>query len=259
MTTMRVFAALAVLLLFAACKADSAPSVTSPANAAAGSAAGGSGTEPYVVSGRVTDTLGQPLAGVEVFADHTMYYNANIFDVTGDDGRYRILLGESEPSSWRVAAYIERSFEGRAYRMRLHEVDKAVFAGRLGAVRDLQWRLSGSDGSGGWYGEEGHVYLQGGHVDSRHVVVTFKPIALIDGSRGPAFTRVPDSTRLNDLPVGRYVVSVEYAPPGGPVTTLPVRERFEEAYAPSIEVGGKQDGYGRMDLQIEALVPGDPV
>lgn len=44
---------------------------------------------PYVMQGVVRDAAGRPLAGVEVFADNTLYYNANVLARTDAQGRYR--------------------------------------------------------------------------------------------------------------------------------------------------------------------------
>ncbi|MGY1458549.1 hypothetical protein ACW5F0_07875 [Luteimonas sp. A534] len=214
-------------------------------------------SEPYVVKGRVTDATGAPITGVEVHADHTLLYDSHVFGITDANGEYRIELAGIEPSSWRVGATVVREFEGARHVTPLHVDDPAAFAGRGGAIRNLQWRLSGSDGKDGTLGAHAYIYSRGGYVDPEHIEVRFEPIELIDGSRGEPFTRTPDGSMLTDIPLGRHHVSVRYLPPGSEALRLPVRVRDTGGFMPSVEAGFRvRYNVPLMELEVE-VPPGD--
>lgn len=212
--------------------------------------------EAYVAKGRVTDSAGRPMRGVEVYADHTLLYNANLFGVTDANGDYRIELGGIEPSSWRIGARIAREFDGLRHEMSLRVDDPAPFAGRDGAIRNLQWRLSGDDGRGDVLGATANVYVEGGHVDPAHLELRFEPVALIDGTRGEAFVRVPDGTQLVDVPIGRHRVSARHLPPGGVALPLRVRLRDTGDFGPWVEAGFRLR-YSAPVMELQVEVPPD--
>ncbi len=245
----RLFIAFALITLFTGCDNGTA----SPAFAAeTRPAAPSADLEPRVVKGRVTDASGTPIPAVEVFADHTMFHNANLVDVTDANGSYRIELGDIAPSSWRVGAYITREFDGISHKISLHPDDAAAFSGASGAIRNLQWRITGRTPEGGHYGGQGYVHLDG-DLDSDHVLITFTPIGpLIDGSRMDTFSRKPDGSRINDLPLGRYIVSALYQPPGEGGEDLLVRVRDAGDYAASVEAGFKLNAYDEALIELQA-------
>lgn len=68
-------------------------------------------TEPYVAKGRVTDSLGNPMKGIAVFADNTAYYDMTIYGVQvanlavtkyAVSARYLAAIGEPENLLIRV-------------------------------------------------------------------------------------------------------------------------------------------------------------
>lgn len=65
---------------------------------------------PYIMTGVVKNSAGQPLSGVEVFADNTLslYHNMNALGTTDAQGRYRIEL-PCEVGTWRPGAYVQRT------------------------------------------------------------------------------------------------------------------------------------------------------
>ncbi|MCA9838868.1 MAG: carboxypeptidase regulatory-like domain-containing protein [Trueperaceae bacterium] len=193
--------------------------------------------EPYVVKGRVTDSQGSPLSGVEVFADNTAYYNMNVFGISDSNGYYRIELGDITPSSWQVGAYIERDYDGQRLKFSLDVENDVVFAGVTGAIRNLTWRLSGETPEGGYYGAFAYVYAYEVTIDDLDydaIELSFIPEGpLVDGSIAEPFTRRVEGGSIWDIPVGHYTVSARYAPEGKPAVPLLIRMRDTATYATS--------------------------
>lgn len=252
-TTLLLRAALplAVLSLLAACTTGG---VGGPAPTP-----DGGGLEPYTVKGQVTDTQGRPLAGVEVFADNTAYYDMNVFGVTDAGGFYRIELGDVTPSSWHVGAYLERDYNGYTYSFSLHPDAAAVFAGVDGAIRNLEWRLSGETPEGGYYG--GLVYFYGdyanGDLDTQYAELTFTPNGpLVDGSAGQTFTVTsPSGTEITDVPIGRYTVTARYVPPGEAPSPLLIRVRDAGTYASAATADFIPDDLYGVLMELEVSRP----
>ncbi len=223
-----------LVVLFVGCSSGNpAPQSPAPNDPPGG---GPTVAEPYTVAGRVTDSQGKPLAGIEVFADSTAYDNTNLYGVPNADGDYRIELGGITPGSWRVGAYLEREFHGSTFRYSLHPDTAAVFAGVDGAIRNLQWRLSGEPPEGGFYGGRIYAYEEGFMLDMESVELTLTPVGpLIDGSSGVSRTSFLErGLEITDVPVGNYRVTARYLPGDGPATDLLIRLRDTGVYAESI-------------------------
>ena len=169
------------------------------------------GIESYAVKGRVTDSTGAPLAGVDVFAENTAEFGARVAGATDEEGLYELDLSGREPSSWRVTAQLSREYHGTKYTFALYPRETAQFAGETGAIRDFEWKLSGANPAGGVYGYTVYVYadVADEDLDPSKVVLTFTPDgSLVDGSDGKSFSMVPkDGTTIPDVPVGRYTVT----------------------------------------------------
>jgi hypothetical protein len=176
--------------------------------------------EPYIMKGRVTNSAGEPIEGIEVFADNTLLYDSNLVDVTDADGYYRIDLNGFHPSSWQGAAYIETTFEGEYYMIRLEADNKQAFAGVDGAIRNFTWRVSGEIFGGGYHGALAFVYSNfinewPENYDDSYVKLTFTPQGpLIDGSTGETLVLSPNGGEITDIPIGRYTVTARYEEPG---------------------------------------------
>jgi Carboxypeptidase regulatory-like domain len=93
-----------------------------------------SGLEPFIVKGKVTDNNGAPLAGVEVVANNSVFYDANGLATTDAQGNYRIELVNG---SWYMTASMMRDFNGQTYRVDLTPDNDAAFAGSEGAIRNF--------------------------------------------------------------------------------------------------------------------------
>lgn len=215
--------------------------------------------EPYVVTGRVVDARGNPLVGAQVFADNTAFYNFNVFTVTGEDGHYRMELGDVTPSSWRVAGYVERRYNGVALRLPLHPDDSQAFAGASGAVRDLTWLMQGETPEQGTYGVTVYLYdascCDNYVEDTARIEVTFVPLApLLDGSEGEIVVRYPDGTHLVDVPVTKYRVSARYVPEGMAPVAMLIKERSADDFAPTTEADFHEI-WGYLGMELEVMLP----
>lgn len=240
------------ILLSAVLFASSSSGNPAPHSPPGGDLGTGAGVaEPYVVKGRVTDSHGNPLEGIRVFANHTVFYNMNIFAATDADGNYRIELGDIIPSSWLVGAYLEREFHGDTFEYSLHPVEYGAFAGVNGAIRDLEWRLSGKAPEDWHYGGLVTVDAELYDVDTEFVELTLVPVGpLIDGSTGKTISGLLDrGVELADIPVGNYRATARYLPVDGPAQELLVRVRDEGQYAASVTAPLKNN------LQLGHLLP----
>ncbi|MCK7554065.1 hypothetical protein MKQ70_03190 [Chitinophaga sedimenti] len=102
--------------------------------------------------------------------------------------------------------------------MDLHPESTNDFFPEDGAVRNFTWKLTGEQvgRSTGIYGGQVTVASEPGtFYDYTNVTLTLVPQgALIDGSTGSTITiKVPNSQKI-EVPIGRYLVSAVYAPPG---------------------------------------------
>jgi hypothetical protein len=211
------------------------------------------------VTGTATDAAGRPLAGVQVFADNTLYYNTNAIGVTDAQGRYRIDV--SQPiGTWRMSAYHMRTYNGRTYRLDLHPDSSHAFPGVDGATRNFTWKLFGVTAEGGWYGVQAYVYRNlssDGTVKPwpEEVEVTFRPVGpLVDGSTGqPGVVRL-EGLRVNNIPLGRYEVSARFIPADGrPPRPLEIRLLNTRSYTSSVVADWEVDRDGRarvLELEV---------
>jgi len=178
-----------------------------------------SGITPGYVTGTVVDATGTPLAGVEVYADNTLFYNTNAIGYTDAQGRYEIDVRQPI-GTWRMGAHLKREYNGRTYRFDLHPDNDRAFPGVDGAVRNFDWRLSGETPNGGRYGARAYVYVNEAAdrdimTQYKDVEVTFTPVGpLADGSAGRAMTVRLATFRVEDVPLGRYAVTARWVPAG---------------------------------------------
>ncbi len=200
------------------------------------------------VSGKIVDTQGQPMKGVKVVVDNTIFYNSNIVTATDANGEYRV---EVPNGSWRVTAETERTYNGQKYPIELDPDVYEDFAGSEGAIRNFHWKLTGEKpwGTNNYYGA--FIDLRhdpnGGMYDVENVQFTLKPVGpRIDGSAGETLVLqcgAPNTggySLLRDLPIGRYQMTAVYKPTG---QTLKLRNVNSNSYDhfPSLTI----DFYGK--------------
>ncbi len=200
------------------------------------------GPEKGHVSGKVVNTQGNALEGVDMVVNNSQFYNDNILGQTDANGNYKL---EVTPGSWYVRATIDVPYDNQTYTLDLDPDNSKAFAGTEGAVRNFHWKLTGARptdfGASGYYG--GSVEIVGGwdFYDVEGVELTLTPIApLIDGSNGQTITRNPDRDVLEDVPIGRYEISARYVPENRPMQ-IRIRNK-DQAYASTV-VGSFEPAY----------------
>ncbi|MBC7922848.1 MAG: hypothetical protein H7Z75_17360 [Ferruginibacter sp.] len=160
-----------------------------------------------VVSGRALDAAGKPLPNVKIVVNNTQFYNHNLLGKTDDNGQYSLPL---TPGSWYVRGTVKTEFDDKTYVLDLHPDQDAAFAGSDGAVRNLTLKASGERtgefGNDGYYGGQVEVFTWG--LDAEEVTLTLEPVGgLIDGSAGKNIVAKPDRMYINDVPLGKYIVT----------------------------------------------------
>lgn len=187
--------------------------------------------EPYVVKGKVTDNNGAPLAGVEVVANNTIFYDANGVALTDSNGNYRIELVNG---SWQITASMMRDLNGQSYRIELTPDNPAPFAGSEGAIRNFVWKPSGGEAAQGSVFVYPDIMVE--FLDTQYIELTLEPQGpLLDGSTGQTITgmleHTPDGDGLTNVPLGRYKITARYLEPGKSPVMLEVKPRNSGEYA----------------------------
>jgi hypothetical protein len=175
----------------------------------------GAEAENGYATGKVTDTKGNPLAGVEVAVENTLVgYHSTANGVTDSKGLYKIKL--SNVGTFHASAYLNKEFNGKQYKLELHCENNDAF-GNEGAVRNFQWKLAGTKpvALDGFYGATIELYNEPGYyINEENIILTITPVGpLIDGSTGTTITRRPVVTSysvVNDIPLGKYTVTASY-------------------------------------------------
>ncbi|GGO40026.1 carboxypeptidase regulatory-like domain-containing protein [Deinococcus humi] len=254
--TTRIIAALVLTALLGACggtQAGNTPPPSIPGSGQPGQAA------PYTMTGTVKNAAGQPIAGAEVWADNTLYYDMNALGTTDAQGRYTIALPRNQPGTWRAGGHVKTKYANEWYELSLVPDTNAAFATDQGAVRNFTLRISGERPGGGEYGGKLYPYFgeAGGDFDMDQVEFTLTPTGpLIDGSVGSVITRHRDDTMVRDIPIGKYVVTARYVPTGGPVRPMVLMGRNESAYAPSTTITFRESpSYGLFADLTVSLAP----
>jgi hypothetical protein len=212
------------------------------------------------VTGTVVDAAGRPLAGVEVYADNTLYYNTNAIGHTDAQGRYRIDVRQPI-GTWRVGARLVREYNGRTYQLDLHPDTARAFPGVDGAVRNFDWRLTGRTPEGGSYGVATWIYRDwapGEYLSYDDTEVTFTPVGpLVDGSTGQSAVVRLRGNYLSNIPLGRYRVTARWAPADGrPARALGVRVRGATGYTESTILDWPANADGRpLEAELEVYLP----
>ena len=216
-----------------------------------------------IVTGTVVDTRGQPLAGVKVIADNTLFYNTNVIGYTDARGHYKLDVS-GVVGTWHMTAHLAREFNGQTFDLYLHPNSDAPFAGTERAVRNFEWRLTGprADGLGSYGGNIQFIIDQQGWATNAHqtdVEFTLTPVGpLIDGSAGKTLTVRAnyDWYTVRDLPIGQYKITARYAPDGQAPRPMVLRWYGQGNYVDTLTPTWPGVGYGGvlgfLDLQVTA-------
>lgn len=227
--------------------------------------------EPGFVKGTVKDMAGNPLAGVVVFMDGA--YDNNVQYTTREDGTYRLRL---PPGAFQALAWINRKYDGQNFKLDLKPDTTDSLNDADGAIRNLTWALSGEKQAPdmGVFGAFIYVQIQSGDYfvnDPENITFTLAPAGpLIDGSAGEVIVRkggaprTNDYSKINDVPIGRYVITGVYAPPGMKPQTLRFKDswaRNAQDYSEKAEFGIAAEGNycsNCASVDVEALSPPQP-
>lgn len=179
-----------------------------------------SGAVAGTVSGRVVNTHGDPIPGVKITAEHTVF-RSYLPAVTDANGHYAINL-ETPPGAWELSAELRREYNGNVYMIHLHpDIDEAV--GNEGGTRDFTWKIVGQDANGDELG--GWVYIHPDEMMAKDIEITFTPDGpLMDGSTGKPMTVIFTKPLIKTIPLGRYVLKARYLPTGQPLMIHPSKE-----------------------------------
>jgi hypothetical protein len=170
-----------------------------------------------LVKGKVTNTRGEPLKGVSILIDNTMFYNTYLSGTTKDDGTYQITLTNG---AWQAYAKLNATYNGKNYALDLHPDNPEGFS-QEGAVRNFQWKLTGKKPTPltGNYGATIILdkAISSSIFDSENIEFTLTPSGkLIDGTDGVVLKLkhgLPTTDtygKLVDIPIGRYVITAKY-------------------------------------------------
>ncbi|MFO1238371.1 MAG: hypothetical protein U1F24_15420 [Alphaproteobacteria bacterium] len=227
--------------------------------------------EPGFVYGVATDAAGQPLAGIQIFIDGIG--DNNVFVTTKEDGSYRARVSFG---AYRAYATMERVWEGQTFKIDLKPDVTDSFDAADGGVRNFTWTLTGrkQPPDMGEYGAFIYVNLGTDFTyieDQENITYTLTPVgALIDGSTIPPIVRkggaerTPEYGKILDLPVGRYVITGVYAPPGMKPQTLRFKDAWTRGgdFAESLEFVIRAEGnYCSVcaSLDVESLKAPEPL
>ena len=203
-----------------------------------------------IVSGRVTDAWGKPLANANIVVNNTQFFNQNILGQTDANGQYSLKLS---PGSWYVRGTTKVRFDDKNYVLDLHPDSDAAFAGTQGAVRNLILKIAGERtgefGNEGYYGGQVEVFAWG--LATEQITLDLQPVGtLLDGTSGKTITSKPSQGYLHDVPLGKYTVTARLGS-----RPLMVRIRnAEQAYAKSVSASfdpAYAGAEGRYKLNIE--------
>lgn len=182
-----------------------------------------------LATGIVLDGSGNPISGARITIDNTVLANSAVTGRTGNDGRYSLQIPQEW--SWRAYAQIEKSHNGRTFKLDLHPDNPDSFAGATGAVRNFELRTSGSKPAPmvGTYGGRVYVFRNPDNgFDEHDVELTLTPVGkLIDGSDGQTITTRPIENQVADVPIGRYSISAKLTTTG---QALIIKDQLASAY-----------------------------
>jgi hypothetical protein len=210
------------------------------------------------------DGLGRPLAGAKISVCDPVYVSACLVGQTGSDGRYHFDLPPD--NAWKVYGSITKPYNGKSYCLELRPDSTDAFGSSQGAVRNFEWKLTGRrpDKASAseflsYYGAGAAVAVgdYNNPVPLQHVKLNFVPQGpLADGSAGASFIgSAGDWTwnEIGDVPLGRYAVTAEYAPPGSAKSALLVGTSFFQ-YAGSAVVDFEPPAGGICTNSPEAKI-----
>jgi len=205
-----IFAPVLILLTsisFTACRKEAFPVQSSSYESAARKA----GT----VKGKAADSRGNPLQGVNITVEHTVWSGTYLYATTNSNGKYSIAIPSDPAGDWTAKARYSKKAYGQIYLFDMAG-NTASFSKADSAIRNFTWKLSGKKQGGGYYGAHVDLYQLGTDAQMDKITIVFTPIdsALIDGSPAVAFEKkvedIAGTFMVKDVPIGRYSIRAKY-------------------------------------------------
>ncbi|MDB5045588.1 MAG: hypothetical protein JWQ08_1638 [Deinococcus sp.] len=229
-------------------------------NAAASSTSNFAKPTPYVLKGTVKNPAGQPIAGVEVWADNTLYANMNALGKTDAQGHFVIPLPKDQLGTWRAGSRYRTVYQNQAYELDLRVSDESAFSADKGAVRDFTLLTSGPRGDHYWGGTVwAYISTRGGNFEAKSVEYTLTPIGpLIDGSAGQVLKRRVDGNTIVDIPIGKYRVTARYVPKEGAAVDMLLKSPQLDEWGPSYVITFRREPQYGVMADLDVSLPKQP-
>ncbi len=167
------------------------------------------------VTGLVKDSHGNPLQGVNITVEHTVWQDTYLYATTGSNGKYSITIPADPAGDWMAKAKYSKKAYGKTYLFDMAG-NAAPFTHADSARRNFTWKLSGKKPTGGYYGAHVDLYQLGTDAQMNKITIVFTPIdsTLIDGSPAVSFERhvenVAGTFMIKDIPIGKYSIMAKY-------------------------------------------------
>jgi hypothetical protein len=207
------------------------------------------------VSGKAIDRQGNPLAGVKIIIEHTVWHDTYTFATTDSKGNYKVNIPSEPAGSWTAKAQIERTSYNEDYTFDLEVDNDNTFTVKDASVRNFTWKLEGERPGGGYYGAHIDLYQFGTDVnmtDVKLILTPYNDTPLVDGSEAATIERtiedVAGTFMAKDIPIGTYNVKAVYQ---GKTLLLRNRHKDEEATETKTVVFGKNGMLAATEYNIE--------
>src|SRR4051794_901941 len=189
------------------------------------------------VTGRITNAAGNPLQGVKVTIEHTVWHDSYVFATTDNNGNYKVAIPADPAGDWTAKAQIKKSAYGQEYTFDLAPGSTDAFNCNSAVVRDFTWKLSGERiEAGTYYGAHVDLYQFGTDVSMDNLKLVFTPVesTLIDGSPATTIERkvedVAGTYMVKDIPIAKYKAKAVF-----PGKILLLDNRHDDNDAPAAE------------------------
>src|SRR6478609_10774254 len=117
------------------------------------------------VTGKITDAAGNPLQGVKVTIEHTVWKDSYVFATTDNNGNYKVSIPTEPAGDWTAKAQIEKSAYGQDYTFDLAPNSTDAFNTNGAVTRNFTWKLNGEKPvAGTYYGAHADLYQFGADV-----------------------------------------------------------------------------------------------
>jgi hypothetical protein len=171
-----------------------------------------------------------------------------------------------------VHGELTKSYNGIPYKFDVYADNDAPVNSTDGGVRNLTWKLTGivpgtmNSTIGGLVNFQ-QVFGNEEYWQWQDVEITLVPVGkLVDGSDGETIVKKAEdfperigaynNIGLNDVPVGRYKISMRYVPQNAPAVNLIIKLRDENEYAPEITADFQQrEGTGFQEIPLDIKFP----